>query len=104
MGRAGVGRNCLPGSALSDGEGHGGQDPVTFCSRLAPQIVRPCTCGQSLPATLNDALRLHASTGRAYLALSKVTVDPQERRKFLDYATAYADFAKQIDEREGKAQ
>jgi hypothetical protein len=34
------------------------------------------------------------------LALAKVTADADERRKFLGYAAAYADLAKQIEERQ----
>jgi hypothetical protein len=36
-----------------------------------------------------------------YLALAKVSVDAEERRKFLDYAAAYADLAKQTEQRLG---
>jgi hypothetical protein len=35
-----------------------------------------------------------------YLALAKTSDDSEERRKFLDYAAAYADLAKQIEERQ----
>jgi hypothetical protein len=43
-----------------------------------------------------DTMRLLAER---YLALAKGSVDAEERRKFLDYAAAYADLAKQIDQR-----
>ena len=51
--------------------------------------------------TLSDSVRVLAER---YLALSKITLDPGERRKFLDYAAAYADLAKRIDQRGGNAQ
>ena len=50
-------------------------------------------------ATHSDNMRLLAER---YLALAKVSVDVEERRKFLDYAAAYADLAKRVEQRVGE--
>ena len=47
--------------------------------------------------TLSDNLRVLAER---YLALSKVAVDPTERGKLPDYASAFADLAKRIEQHE----